>query len=117
MAENDHERLDQLKSSLSKARKDRETNPSPPMAASQAPKGDSGMSLGMRAGSELISAVIIGAAIGWGIDHLFGTNPAFLIVFFFLGVAAGVWNVIRATSPKGGGSTLEFALVSYECGG
>jgi F0F1-type ATP synthase assembly protein I len=28
-----------------------------------------------------------------------GTKPAFLIVFFMLGVAAGVWNVIRVTSP------------------
>ena len=27
-----------------------------------------------------------------------------------LGVAAGVWNVIRATSPKGGGSKLDSRL-------
>ena len=114
MAENDDERLrsslDRLKTSLSKARQNQPVASAQRPQNSDAPKGDSGMSLGMRAGSELVSAVVIGAGIGWAIDRLFGTNPAFLIVFFFLGVAAGVWNVIRATSPKGGGSTLDSRL-------
>ena len=61
----------------------------------------SAMSLGMRAGSEFVSAVIVGLGIGWVFDRGLGTKPAFLIVFFFIGVAAGVWNVIRLTSPKG----------------
>jgi hypothetical protein len=78
------------------------------------PRGDSGMSLGMRAGSEFISAVVVGAGIGWGLDRLLGTNPAFLIVFFFVGVAAGVWNVIRLTSPKGGGSERDSRLSHTE---
>ena len=114
MAENDDERLrsslDRLKTSLSKARQSQPAASAQRPQNSDGPKGDSGMSLGMRAGSELVSAVVIGAGIGWAIDRLFGTNPAFLIVFFFLGVAAGVWNVIRATSPKGGGSTLNSRL-------
>lgn len=62
----------------------------------------SAMAMGLRAGSEFVAAIILGAGIGWVIDKGLGTNPAFLIVFFMLGVAAGVWNVIRATSPKGG---------------
>ena len=62
----------------------------------------SGFSLGMKAASEFVAAVVVGALIGWGLDHLFGTKPLFIIVFFLLGVASGVWNVIRATSPKGG---------------
>ncbi|HEY3621114.1 MAG TPA: AtpZ/AtpI family protein [Roseiarcus sp.] len=60
----------------------------------------SAMSLGLRAGSEFVSAVIIGLGIGWVLDRVLGTNPAFLIVFFLIGVAAGIWNVIRLTSPK-----------------
>ncbi len=79
--------------------------PQPPPAPAPAPSrsNDTGsaMSLAMRAGSEFISAILVGAAIGWGLDKLLHTNPAFLIVFFMLGVAAGVWNVIRLTSPKG----------------
>jgi ATP synthase protein I len=60
----------------------------------------SAMSLGLRAGSEFVSAVILGLGIGWVLDRALHTNPAFLIVFFLLGVAAGIWNVIRLTSPK-----------------
>jgi ATP synthase protein I len=60
----------------------------------------SAMSLGLRAGSEFVSAVIIGLGIGWVLDRALHTNPAFLIVFFLIGVAAGIWNVIRLTSPK-----------------
>jgi ATP synthase protein I len=60
----------------------------------------SAMSLGLRAGSEFVSAVIVGVGIGWALDRGLGTKPAFMIVFFLIGVAAGVWNVIRLTSPK-----------------
>ena len=75
-------------------------------AASEAarPRSDgmgSAMAMALRAGSEFVAAIIVGAGVGWAIDRALGTNPAFLIVFFMLGVAAGVFNVIRATSPKG----------------
>ena len=58
------------------------------------------MSMAMRAGSEFVAAVLVGAPIGWGLDWLFHTKPLFVILFFLLGVVAGVMNVIRATSPK-----------------
>lgn len=103
MADEDEERLRanlaRLRGSLSKARDDRGAD-RPERAPPAAQQGDSGMSLGLRAGSEFVSAVIVGLGIGWAIDKLFHTNPAFLILFFLLGVAAGVWNVIRVTSPK-----------------
>jgi ATP synthase protein I len=38
----------------------------------------------------------VGAAIGWGLDKLFGISPWGLIVFLLLGFAAGVLNVMRA---------------------
>ncbi len=70
----------------------------------------SAMSLGLRAGSEFVSAVIVGLGIGWVLDRALGTNPAFLILFFMLGVAAAVWNVIRLTSPKAGSSNRDSPL-------
>ncbi len=104
MAEDDDERLAKLRGSLDRMRATRESEkPRPPADRPQAAKGDSGMSLGLRAGSEFVSAVVVGATIGWALDRLLGVNPLFLIVFFFIGVAAGVWNVIRLTSPNGGG--------------
>lgn len=94
-----HARLKKLTGDL----KGRRPPPPAPASEKSAPPPDStgaAMSLGMRAGSEFISAVIVGAAIGWGIDRLLHTNPAFLIAFFMLGVVAGIWNLIRQTSPK-----------------
>jgi ATP synthase protein I len=91
-------RLDRLSSEL----KGRAAPPPGPQPKSDA-KSDgssSAMSLGLRAGSEFVSAVIIGLGIGWVLDRALHTNPAFLIVFFLIGVAAGIWNVIRLTSPK-----------------
>jgi ATP synthase protein I len=82
----------------------RKPQPPPPARASAPGGGDSfgsAMSMGLRAGSEFVAAILVGGAIGWGLDWMLRTKPAFTILFFLLGVAAGVWNVIRATSPKG----------------
>jgi ATP synthase protein I len=84
-----------------------EPKPAPKSGASAA---GSAMSLGLRAGSEFVSAVLVGSGIGWVLDRALGTNPAFLIVFFLIGVAAGVWNVIRLTSPKGASVTRNSPL-------
>ncbi len=103
-------RLDRLSSEL-KGRAARTPAPEPKAApkASGSAAG-SAMSLGLRAGSEFVSAVILGAGIGWVLDRALGTNPAFLIVFFLLGVTAGVWNLIRLTSPKGTSSNRNSPL-------
>ena len=56
----------------------------------------SAMARGFRLSSELIAGVVVGAGIGWGFDRLLSTSPFGLIVFFLLGFAAGVLNVIRS---------------------
>lgn len=53
------------------------------------------MGLAVRVLSEFVAAVIAGAFIGWWIDRLAGTTPAFLVVFLLMGAAAGFWNVYR----------------------
>jgi ATP synthase protein I len=115
MAEDNDERLARLRESLAKAHATRDSErPRPRASAPQAPKGGSGASLAMRAGSEFVSAILVGAAIGWGLDRLLGTSPLLLIVLFFVGVAAGVLNVIRLTSPKGGGQQRDSPLSPTE---
>jgi ATP synthase protein I len=39
---------------------------------------------------------LVGAGIGWLIDHWLGVSPWGLIVFLLLGFAAGVLNVMRS---------------------
>jgi len=56
----------------------------------------SAMARGFRLSSELIAGVVVGAAIGWGIDHLLSTSPFGLIVFFLLGFVAGLVNLVRS---------------------
>jgi ATP synthase protein I len=92
-------RLNRLSSELKGRAPPRPSEPTPTPKTDASATG-SAMSLGLRAGSEFVSAVIIGLGIGWVLDRALHTNPAFLIVFFLIGVAAGIWNVIRLTSPK-----------------
>ena len=49
-------------------------------------------------GTELVSAVIIGTIIGFILDTWFDTKPWLIIIFFFLGAAAGMLNVIRTAN-------------------
>ena len=44
----------------------------------------------------MVVAGMVGAAMGWGLDALFGTLPLFLIVFILLGFAAGIRTVMRS---------------------
>lgn len=54
------------------------------------------MSLAWRMVVELVISVMVGAAMGWGLDSVFSTLPLFLIVFVLLGFAAGVRTVMRS---------------------
>ena len=56
-----------------------------------------------RFATELVAALVVGGGLGWGVDWLFGhfgihTRPVFLVVFFVLGAAAGIRNVMRAAA-------------------
>lgn len=51
--------------------------------------------IGFRIGTELISGVIVGAGLGYLSDKVFDTQPLLLIIFLFLGGAAGFLNVYR----------------------
>ncbi len=59
------------------------------------------MAHGFRLSSELIAGVVVGALIGWGIDHLLSISPWGLIVMVLLGFIAGVVNVIRSAQRTG----------------
>ena len=46
--------------------------------------------------TELVSAVVVGTIIGFILDKTFGTKPWLILIFFFVGVIAGIINVVRS---------------------
>lgn len=59
-------------------------------------RGDgSGMAVGLRVMIDLLAGIVVGILIGYWMDRWLGTGPWLLVVFLFLGCAAGVMNVIR----------------------
>ena len=46
--------------------------------------------------TELVSAVVVGTIIGFILDKTFGTKPWLILIFFFVGVTAGIINVVKS---------------------
>ena len=65
---------------------------------SESEKKGSFMGSAFRLGSELVAAVGVGTIIGFILDSWFDTKPWLIIIFFFLGAAAGMLNVIRTAN-------------------
>ncbi|MCF8495796.1 MAG: AtpZ/AtpI family protein [Alphaproteobacteria bacterium] len=74
--------------------------PSPLIGKVERPP-DSEARAGIQAGVELVAAIGAGAAIGYGLDSWLGTKPAFFLIFFFLGICTGFYNVYRVTQNLG----------------
>jgi ATP synthase protein I len=106
-SEPDPDRLRALEARLEKARGE-------PEKVSSAAKGFSQGEVAWRMVIELATGIMLGSAIGYGIDVLAGTLPIFLIVFSLLGFAAGIRTMLgtarelgqkkAATAAKGKGN-------------
>ena len=48
--------------------------------------------------TELVSAVAVGTIIGFILDKTFGTKPWLILIFFFVGVIAGITNVFKSAN-------------------
>ena len=77
-------RLEIAKNKVSKKNLfDKKHNPSP-------------IGIAFKLSTELVAAVAVGTIIGFIFDKTFGTKPWFILIFFFVGVVAGITNVIRS---------------------
>ena len=77
-------RLEIAKKRLSKRELDRKKlNPSP-------------IGTAFKLSTELVAAVAVGTIIGFILDKTFGTKPWLILIFFFVGVVAGMTNVIKS---------------------
>ena len=87
------ERRKQLADKLAKLRADDEAEAAKDAKASDNRKG---MALGLKLSSEFISAIIVGALLGYLLDYFAGTSPWGMIFFLLIGFCAGVLNVLRS---------------------
>jgi len=84
-------RLDRLSRGLETERREREIAERPRQTDSTS------FALAFRLASEFVAGVVVGAALGWGLDTVAGTSPWGLIGLLLLGFCAGVLNVMRAS--------------------
>ena len=54
------------------------------------------LGIAFKMSTELVAAVLVGSIIGFIFDTWFGTKPWLILTFFFVGVVAGILNVIRS---------------------
>jgi ATP synthase protein I len=50
---------------------------------------------------ELVTGMLLGLGIGYGLDTLFGTKPIFLVIFTLLGFAAGIKTMLGTAAAMG----------------
>jgi ATP synthase protein I len=86
--ERPRERLDELGDKLSQAKRARRS-------LDQRGGRSGAIGTAFRLSTELVAGLVVGVALGWFLDESLGTSPWFLILFFFLGMAAGIINVVR----------------------
>ena len=59
-------------------------------------KPSSSIGTAFKMSTELVSAVVVGTIIGFILDKTFGTKPWLILIFFFVGVIAGIMNVFKS---------------------
>ncbi len=79
---------DQLKDRLKNARKRLKIEKENPQT--------SNFGQAFKLSTELVAAVLVGTIIGFILDNWFDTKPWLIIIFFFVGVIAGILNVIKS---------------------
>ena len=92
---NDDPKLQKLDAELKAARAEYEKDYNPK------PDDEENVSVGARAGAELVGSIIGGALIGYAIDYYFETSPIFFLTFILLGVATGFYNIYKITMNVG----------------
>ena len=56
----------------------------------------SSLGMALKLSTEMVAAVLVGTIIGFILDSWFDSKPWLIIIFFFVGVAAGMTNVFRS---------------------
>ena len=54
------------------------------------------LGIAFKMSTEMVAAVVVGTIIWFILDNWFGTKPWLILIFFFVGVAAGILNVVKS---------------------
>ena len=54
-----------------------------------------GYSIGLKISLDLMSSILVGAFIGYGLDKVFSTKPVFFIIFLVLGIITGFYSLFK----------------------
>ncbi len=100
-----------LEGRIAKARAAGERHGSAAPSGGEDPGIESAMSFGLRAGSQFVSAVVLGGGLGWAIDRWLGTKPFAMLILMVLMFIAAMANVWRSMS-KAVDVATETALAS-----
>lgn len=98
----DKAKLEALNARLQAVKEEHAPKPRTPDHHSQA-------QLAWRMVIELVAGLGIGFGMGYGLDAIFGTSPWFMIVFIFLGFAAGVKTMMRSAEEVRSKQAAELA--------
>ena len=66
-----------------------------PSAAETDGMAGADMGAAWRISVEIVVALVVCTGIGWALDYWFGTKPWLMLLFLFLGGAAGINNAVR----------------------
>ncbi len=87
---------DDLKQKIQAARdRQQASQPSPADGKEQSAAGAA-----FRVATDLVAALVVGGFLGYWLDEWTGLRPLFMVVFFFLGFAAGFLNIYRTQMGK-----------------
>ena len=56
---------------------------------------NNGYSIGLKISLDLISSIVVGTLIGFGLDKIFSTKPVFFVIFLVLGIITGFYSLFK----------------------
>ena len=65
---------------------------------------------------ELVTGMLLGMGIGYGLDAVFGTLPLFLVIFSLLGFAAGIKTMLGTAKQLAAKNKAEYPAAKNNVG-
>ena len=65
---------------------------------------------------ELVTGMLLGMGIGYGLDAAFGTLPLFLVIFSLIGFAAGIRTMLGTAKQLAARNTVDYPAAKNAAG-